>query len=231
MTIFQDFQDALAQLSDPRFQKIFWRALGLTILALIAVYIGFTYLIDWVVPDTMTLPWLGEIDLLSTVLEASALIAMFAFSAFLMFPVAAIVIGFFLEDIAKAVEAKHYPHLPAAKKIPLGSALVDSLKFMGLLILVNALALLIYLVSTVFAPFVFWAVNGFLLGREYFQLVAARRIGMKAATELRKKHFTQIWLAGILMAIPLSVPVINLVVPFLGVAVLTHQFHRLKDHE
>ncbi|MEE9453308.1 MAG: EI24 domain-containing protein [Paracoccaceae bacterium] len=230
MTIFQDFQDALAQLSDRKFQRIFWRALSLTILALIAVYIGFTYLIDWIVPDTMTLPWVGEIDLLSTVLEAGALIAMFALSAFLMFPVAAIVIGFFLEDIAEAVEAKHYPHLPTAKRIPLGPALVDSLKFMGLLILVNALALLIYLVSTVFAPFVFWAVNGFLLGREYFQLVAARRIGMKAATNLRKKHFAQIWLAGILMAIPLSVPVINLMVPFLGVAVLTHQFHRLKDH-
>jgi hypothetical protein len=29
------------------------------------------------------------------------------------------------------------------------------------------------------------------------------------------------------MAVPLSVPVLNLVVPVIGVAVFTHQFHRL----
>ena len=30
------------------------------------------------------------------------------------------------------------------------------------------------------------------------------------------------------MVVPLSVPVLNLVVPVIGVAVFTHQFHRLE---
>ena len=77
------------------------------------------------------------------------------------------------------------------------------------------------------APFVFWLVNGFLLGREYFALVARRRLGPEAAAELGRRHAGRIWLAGTAMAVPLSVPVLNLVVPILGVAVFTHQFHRM----
>jgi uncharacterized protein involved in cysteine biosynthesis len=102
---------------------------------------------------------------------------------------------------------------------------------MGVLILANLLALIIYFASTLLAPVIFWVVNGFLLGREYFQLVAARRVGMEAANRLRKKHFMEIWFSGILMAIPLSIPIVNLVVPLLGVAVFTHQFHRISTRK
>lgn len=153
---------------------------------------------------------------------------MFLLSAFLMFPVASLVIGFFIEDIADAVEAKHYPDLPPAEDLPFTEVMLDATRFMGVLILANLLALIIYFASTLLAPVIFWIVNGFLLGREYFQLVAARRIGMAAANKLRKKHFMEIWFAGIFMAIPLSIPVVNLVVPLLGVAVFTHQFHRIQ---
>jgi uncharacterized protein involved in cysteine biosynthesis len=38
----------------------------------------------------------------------------------------------------------------------------------------------------------------------------------------------QVWLAGCLMAIPLFVPILNLVVPTLGAATFTHLYHRLK---
>jgi uncharacterized protein involved in cysteine biosynthesis len=76
---------------------------------------------------------------------------------------------------------------------------------------------------------IFWLVNGYLLGREYFQLVAARRLGRKGATVLRRRHRGRIWMIGTAMAVPLSLPLVNLVVPIIGVAVFTHQFHRLAD--
>ena len=37
------------------------------------------------------------------------------------------------------------------------------------------------------------------------------------------------WLAGTLMAAPLSIPLVNLLVPVLGVATFTHLFHRLAE--
>ena len=77
------------------------------------------------------------------------------------------------------------------------------------------------------APVVFVLVNGFLLGREYFQLVAMRRLGPEGARALARRHFWRLWLGGTLMAAPLTVPLLNLVIPILGVAVFTHQYHRL----
>ena len=74
----------------------------------------------------------------------------------------------------------------------------------------------IYLLVAPLAPLVFWLVNGFLLGREYFQLVAMRRLGPDGAAALRRRHFWRIWLAGTPMAVPLSVPVVNLLVPIAG---------------
>ena len=229
VNLVQDFQLALAQLTDRKFQSVFWRSIALTIAFLAAMFYGFTLLISWIIPDAITLPFVGEISNLGAIVSSGALLVMFVISAFLMFPVASLVIGFFVEEIADAVEAKHYPLLPPVQKLKWGEVIWDATKFMGLLIIANLFALIIYLVSTVFAPIVFWAVNGFLLGREYFQLVASRRLGMAEATKLRKKHFMEIWLAGILIAIPLSIPVINIVVPILGIAVFTHQFHRINS--
>ena len=74
----------------------------------------------------------------------------------------------------------------------------------------------------------FWGLNGFLLGREYFTLVAMRRLGPAGAKALRSRHAGRVWLAGTLMAIPLSIPLVNLLVPVLGAASFTHLFHRLN---
>ena len=47
------------------------------------------------------------------------------------------------------------------------------------------------------------------------------------AKVLRSRNMLRIWAAGFLMAVPLSVPLVNLVIPILGAATFTHLFHRL----
>lgn len=225
--IFDDFQKAVAQLGDRRFRRVLLRALGLTLLLLGPFVFGFTSFVSMILPDTLSLPWIGEITIINGLVSGLSLVVFLFLSMFLMIPVATVFVGIFVEEIAEAVEQKHYPHLPAIGRMSLWGAVIDALKFLCLLIIVNILALIIYFTSTLLAPVIFWLVNGFLLGREYFQLVAARRVGSKAAKTLRRKHFFAIWFAGILMAIPLSIPLVNLLVPILGVATFTHQFHRL----
>jgi len=143
-----------------------------------------------------------------------------------MLPVAFAVIGLFLDQVADAVEARYYPGLSPAPRLPLGVAVTDGLKFLLIMLAANLVALVIYFTSTLLAPVIFWAVNGYLLGREYYQLVAARRLGTKAAKTLRRGHRGEIWMTGVLLAIPLSIPVVNLFVPVIGVAAYCHQFHR-----
>lgn len=222
--IIDDFLKAIGQIGDPKFRSVLLRGIGLTVLLLA----GITWGIQWMLPDSVSLPWFGEIEWLSTLLSGFGWVAMIGLSIFLMVPVASAFTGLFLDQITDAVEAKHYPHLARAKGTPITEALLDTLAFIGLLAVVNLLALIIYLLSTVLAPVIFWVVNGFMLGREYFQMVAMRRLGRKGAKKLRRRHIGQIWLAGILMVVPLSVPILNLIVPVLGVAMFTHLFHRLN---
>ena len=47
-------------------------------------------------------------------------------------------------------------------------------------------------------------------------LAAMRRVGRVRAKQMRREHMGRIWLAGTLMAMPLTIPLINLIIPILG---------------
>lgn len=218
---------ALGQMGDPRFRRVLWLGIGLTFALLVGCYVGFVYLIKLFVGASVTLPLIGEVQWVDNLLSWSSLVLMLGLSVFLMVPVASAITSLFLDEVAQAVEDKHYPHLPAVAGVPLSAALIDTLSFLGVLIVANLLALILYLIFSPFALFIFWGLNGFLLGREYFTLAAMRRVGRVRAKQLRSQHLMTIWVAGVLMAIPLTVPLLNLLVPILGAATFTHIYHKL----
>lgn len=214
-------------MGDRRFLAVVLKAVALTVLLLA----GVSWLAGWAATllptDLGDWPLVGQVTLPELGLQGLAVGTVLVASIFLMIPVAAIFVGFFLDDVAGAVEARHYPALPPARSAGLIANLMNALRFAGVVIGANLLALVLYIVSGPLAPLVFYAVNGYLLGREYFELVAARHMSFPDAIALRRRHWLRAWAAGILMAIPLTVPVMNLLVPVLGVASVTHQFHRL----
>ena len=226
--ILSSFFAALGQMADARFRKVVALGVALSLALLFGVYAGFVQLIDWVTPETLTLPWVGEVHWVKDLLGWGSILLMIGLSVFLMVPVAALFSGFFIDDVAQAVEDRHYPALPPVPRQRFYESFVGSVNFFGVLVVVNLLALLAYGLVGPFAPLMFWAVNGYLLGREYFQTVAARRMDRTAAKALRKANAGTIWLAGTLMAAPLSLPFVNLLIPVLGVATFTHLFHRLN---
>ncbi len=232
--ILGDFIKALVQLPDPRFRRVLWMGIGLTIALLIAAYALLLALIEWLTGETTTLPGVGEVTWFGDLLSWGSLGVMIILSIFLMVPVASAITSLFLEDVAAAVEAEHYPELPPVARVPFSEGLRDSVNFLGLMLGANILAIGLYLMLfwVPFAPFViFYALNGFLLGREYFQLAAMRRLGREGAKELRRRHGREVWLAGCLMAVPLTLPLINLFIPILGAATFTHLFHRLDQSD
>lgn len=228
MTILNAFFAALGQIGDPKFRAVLLRGVGLTIVLLIAACALAIWLINRLSGNEISLPFIGAVPWLNDVLTYSGIFVVLILPVFLMVPVASAITSMFLEDVAQAVEDKHYPSLPTVPGIPFSESLRDGLSFMGVLVVANLLALILYAIFTPLAPFIFWGMNGFLLGREYFTLAAMRRLGREGARKLRAKHATTIWMAGILMAIPLSVPLVNLVIPILGVATFTHIYHKLS---
>ncbi len=227
--ILGDFLKALGQIGDPRFRRVLFLGIGLTIALLFGVYAAFLGVVNWLSPDSVTLPIVGEVTWVDDLLSWGSILLMIVLSIFLMVPVASAFTGIFLEDVAQAVEDRHYPHLPPAPRIPFTSALQDSLNFLAIIIIANLLALVLYAFFVPAAPFIFWGLNGFLLGREYFQLVAMRRLGRVEAKKAYRRNIGAVWLAGGLMAIPLTVPLLNLIIPILGAATFTHLFHRLEQ--
>lgn len=225
--IFDSFSKTLGQTGDPRFRRVLFLGIGLTLALLIGVTLAFLLGIQWLTGGGVTLPWIGEVTWLGNLFSIGAVLLMMVLSTFLMVPVASALTSLFLDQVAQAVEDKHFPHLPATTPVPLWAALKDTVNFLGVLIGANILALALYLLFPPTAPFIFWGLNGFLLGREYFTLAASRRVGPVAAKKLWRSHSGTIWMAGTLMAMPLSIPLVNLLIPILGAATFTHIFHAL----
>ena len=139
-----------------------------------------------------------------------------------------------LDDIAQAVERRHYPERAAAREQPIGEAVMAALAFAAVMLLLNLLALPFYLLLLFVPPlnlFVFYLLNGYLLGREYFELVAARRFDAAGVRRLRRKYRGRVMLAGVVIAFLLTVPIVNLVTPVVATGFMLHVFERLRRRE
>jgi CysZ protein len=225
--IWSAFTQALGQLGDPRFLRVLALGILLTIALLVGVYAGFLWLIDQFGPETLTLPFIGEVGGIDTLIGIGGIILMIVLSIFLMVPVASAFSGLFLDSVAQAVEDRHYPGLPPATPVPFADTAISTFNLFFLLVFINICALVVFLITGPVA-LLFWLMNGYLLGREYFTLAAERRIGRVAARDLRKANGFKVWMAGVLMAAPLSIPLVNLLIPVLGAATFTHLFHSLN---
>ncbi len=150
---------------------------------------------------------------------------------FLAFPaIATLFISVFVDEIVDAVEARYYADEPPARGLSLLEALVVSIRFSGLVLLVNVVTLPLYLLLFFLPPinlFFFWALNGYLLSREYYELVALRRLNRHTAARLRRANRGRLFVAGVMIAGLFTVPVVNIVAPVLAAAFMAHLYRGL----
>ncbi|RUU73789.1 sulfate transporter family protein [Mesorhizobium sp. M7A.F.Ca.MR.362.00.0.0] len=228
--IFDAARTAALDLLSPPFRAVFLKTLGLTLLALVALWFGLTSLVEW-----LALPWLQTLlpgipswaGWLGGIIAAIAL----AFGmALLIAPVTAVVAGLFLDDIAEVVERTDYPGDPTGRAMPALRSLVLSARFLGVVILGNIVALLLLLVPGVNIA-AFFIVNGYLLGREFFEFAAMRFRGEEEARALRRHYAGTVFLAGLLIAAFLAVPLLNLLTPLFAAAVMVHLHKAISVRE
>ncbi|MDB2323152.1 EI24 domain-containing protein [Planktomarina temperata] len=226
--ILSDFLKSIAQFDDPKFRRVLWRGLGLTIVLLIAACLLVNFGINQLLSSAWAANLIGDQSWLGALINIGGVLFTIALSIWLMVPVTSAIIALFLDEVGQAVEARHYPHLPKQTATKLQDQILVGIRFLGILLLANVGALILSMIVPLLAPFVFWATNGYLMGREYFQMAAMRRMPRAQAQELYQRHQGSIWTAGILMAIPMSIPLVGLFIPILGAATFTHQFERLR---
>ena len=98
----------------------------------------------------------------------------------------------------------------------------------------NLLCLPLYLILMFVPPFnlvLYYLLNGYLVSREYFELVALRRMGPAAALQMRRQSRGRILMAGILLTFLLTIPIINFLTPVIATAFMVHVFHGLPGRQ
>jgi CysZ protein len=212
---------AASQLFSSEFRVVFLKTLGLTLLALVALWFGLTGFVEW-----LALPWVqtllpGMPSWAGWLGGTIAAVALAVGMALLIAPVTAIVAGLFLDDVAAVVERTDYPKDPPGRAMPALRSLVLSIRFFGVVILGNIIALLLLLVPGINIA-AFFIVNGYLLGREFFEFAAMRFRPEAEARALRKKYAGTVFLAGLVIAAFLAVPLLNLLTPLFAAAMMVH---------
>tara|TARA_Y100000022_G_C13247473_1_gene375544 strand:- start:770 stop:1453 length:684 start_codon:yes stop_codon:yes gene_type:complete len=216
------FLIAVSQLPDPAFRRVIFKAILLSVF----VFICLAILVWFVLSETNIFTfWVFEAfaDMFGGI---TAIVI-----AWLLFPtLASFFITLFLEDIVEAVESRHYSRILLEKINNPSATFIISLRFTVIALFLNILAIPFYFFTFWFPPlgiFVFYCLNGYLLGREYFELVALRHIKMNDISSIRQSNSWQLFLFGLVTTFIFTIPFINFVAPILGVAGMTHFFRRL----
>lgn len=217
------FELAVQQLGDPRLRSIVWQSLALSLVLQTALGV----LAWWALQSLATFQW-GWVNEVIRWLGGGAV----AVLALMLFPASfGIVISIFLEKIADIVEGKHYPQLGRARGIPVWTGIWSGIVFLVTLVAINLVMLPFYLVALFIAGLgavLFYGVNGWLTGREYYEQVALRRRDPAEVRAWRKANAGTLWLTGIIIVFLGTIPVLNLIVPVLGVAAMVHVAQGLR---
>ena len=217
---------AWGDLLRPQILTLVLIGIGLTILLFVALQAGMFWLIRLFTPGSFMLPWIGVFDV-GSALSWSSLALFPIMGFFLMAPVAAGFCGLFAERVSDAVEQVHYPH-ETGQDLDFTDGLLESLALMAAVFGVAILSLILTPFLGPFAPVLFYGANGWLLGREFFQMAARRHLHAPQAIALRKSNGVTVTALGAMIAVLLTVPVLNIAVPVLAAAAFTHLFHLIR---
>jgi uncharacterized protein involved in cysteine biosynthesis len=228
---------ALAQMFTPPFRTVLLKSIGLALLLIVLIGIGLNRLFVWLAGvgeawAEAALNGAGHTPLviLANLLAIAATLGIIAGSVFLMPAVTALVASFFVDDIALEVERSHYPEARPGTALALPRALVEGAKTAVLAVLVYLVALP-FLLFAGFGVVIFFLATAFLLSREYFELAAMRYVTPAEAKRLRKTHRSTVFLAGLLIAAFVSIPIVNLATPLFGMAMMVHVHQRIRNQK
>ncbi len=137
------------------------------------------------------------------------------------------VAGFFQDAAIRRVEWKYYPQAAPRVELPFWPELLHDLRFTAWSILLNLLILPFYFVGIGFVMSV--ALNGYLVGREFFESAAGYHLGKAQAKEFGRQHQKTMFGGGLVITLLTLTPGLNLFVPLIAVVWMVHVYHAIAD--
>jgi len=217
------FLISVSQLPDPAFRRVIFKAISLSVSVFVLLVVIF-----WLVLSETNFFTFWLFEAFSDIFGGITAIVI----AWLLFPtLASFFITLFLEDIVEAVENRHYPSVVLEKINNPSATFIVSSRFTVIALFLNILVIPFYFFTILFPPlgiFVFYCLNGYLLGREYFELVSLRHVKMEDIASIRQSNRWELFLFGLVTTFLFTIPIINFLAPILGVAGMTHFFRKLQ---
>jgi CysZ protein len=224
---------ALSQMFTQPLRRVLLKAVGLAMLMIVIIGIALQRVLSamadhgatWAEQTTGFAPHAAWATL-AWVLSILAGLGIVTGALFLMPAVTAFVGSFFVDEVAEVVERLHYPAEPVGRALPLFRALIEGVKF-------TLLALAVYVCALPFVLFagigfiILFLANAYLLSREYFELAAMRFSPPVEAKALRKANAAYVFLAGMVIAVFVSIPLLNLATPIFAMAFMVHIHKRM----
>jgi CysZ protein len=221
--MFASLGRAIATLFSPGFFGVVIKSVVLTLILFIAAFLALQWGLHYL--PTLGQPWVNSVV---NVLSSLGLVVLLFIAGA---PVAAMFGSFFLDGVAKSVEQRSYPADAPAQGAPAMASLFTALRFTGLVIAVT----LALLPADIFLPGIGSAAtlvaDGWLLGREYFELAALRHLSRPETDVLRKRHRFAILGGGVLLALLTYIPFADVIAPLFGAALMTHMFKYYQHRE
>jgi CysZ protein len=225
---------ALSQILSPPMRSILWRSIGMALVLVTVLAIGLQRLLSWfadygeVWAEGLLGPGFhGTLNVLSWILSIAAGLGVVLGGIFLMPAITSLVASLFVDDVAEHVEREHYPAEHPGTALPFSIAMTEGIKTALLTILVYLIALPFVLLAG--AGFIiFFVATAWLLGREYFELAAMRFRSPEEAKAMRKDNAAIVFVAGLIIAAFVSIPIVNLATPLFGMAFMVHMHKRLS---
>jgi CysZ protein len=224
---------ALAQMFTPALRHVLMKAVGLALILIVIIGILLQRLLsalaahgaDWAEQTSGFAPHAAW-SALAWVLSIMAGLGIVTGALFLMPTIAAFIGTFFVDETAEAVEREYYPTEPLGRALPFFRALIEGIKIALLTLIVYFVALPFILFAGLGVIILFLA-NAYLLGREYFELAAMRFRPPYEAKAMRKANAAYIFLCGMVIAVFVSIPVVNLATPIFAMTFMVHVHKRM----
>ena len=222
------FAKAFGQLGDPAILAILLKSALLCIAGIVVlastVGLGVYGLVETFGDGLASFFGLSDEGSMAAIFSVVAFLVAGFFVMTFYLPLTAFTASLFLDDVAAAVEQRHYPNLGAVKEAPLIKGLQMALRLTAVLVLINILLIPVYFLAGPVSFVIFTLVNGYLVGREYFEQ-SALRYGFErrdALAGLRSKVHSGPLVIGLVFVLIASIPFLNLLLPVIATMVMTH---------
>ncbi len=220
---------ALAQFTIPGTWGVVLKAIALTVLVFAGLFMGAQWSFG-LIPEVTWSLWGMGFGWVNNVVAFIGGLGVIVALIFLLLPVSALVLGFFVEELANKVEERWYNGTGRLREPSIAEMISVLTRFFLSVIFLNILFLPFYFLPG-FNVVIYLVLNGFLVGREFFEMVALRHKTPKEVKKLRRKNGFTIFLGGVVTTLALSIPVVNFVAPVFGAALMVHIYKELAANE